>query len=345
MAQETISSPVPSSLSSLLPDAFSHALVQIVNLLQPSIVQVRNGGRGAGTGVIWSTDGYIITNHHVVPGDKATIQVHLSDGRVLEARVVDRHPKQDLAMLQISADDLQAASAGDSSKLRVGEWVFAIGNPWGQRGVVTAGIVSGFGSARHNDDEQPTHYIKSDVHLAPGNSGGPLLDAEGRVVGINAMIFGGDLAVAIPSNVVSSWLEAMPGRRVTLSIELQPVELPDDIRQKAGLEAERTSGLLVVASQAVESGGLNGSQQAAATGVFIGDVLLDAAGKPLSGAASLLDIIAQRGPQDTIQLRMLRGGNLLTLDVLVETLEKKSSTHPLQGDGLVGSTDLASENP
>src|SRR5712692_870595 len=342
MAQETIFSP---STSSLLPDAFSHALMQVIKKVQASIVQIRNEGRGIGTGIIWSADGYVITNHHVVPTDKSTIQVHLSDDRLLEAKVIDRHPKQDLAMLRIAADNLQAASVGDSSKLRVGEWVFAIGNPWGQRGVVTAGIVSGFGSARHNDDEQPTHYIKSDVHLAPGNSGGPLLDAEGRVVGINAMIFGGDLAVAIPSNVVSSWLEAMPGRRVTLSIELQPVELPDDIRQKAGLEAGRTSGLLVVASQAVESGGLNGSQQAAATGVFIGDVLLDAAGKPLSGAASLLDIIAQRGPQDTIQLRMLRGGNLLTLDVLVETLEKKSSTHPLQGDGLVGSTDLASENP
>ncbi len=325
MAQETISSPVPSSISSLLPDAFSHALVQIINRLQPSIVQVRNGGRGAGTGIIWSTDGYIITNHHVVPGDKATIHVHLSDGRVLDAKVVDRHPKQDLAMLQVTADNLQAASAGDSAKLRVGEWVFAIGNPWGQRGVVTAGIVSGFGTARHNDDdeEQPTHYIKSDVHLAPGNSGGPLLDAEGRVVGINAMIFGGDLAVAIPSNVVSSWLEAMPGRRVTLAIELQPVELPADLRQKAGLEVERTSGVLVVALQATESGGLNGSQQPAATGVFIGDVLLDAAGKPLSDAASLLEIIARHGPRDTVQVRMLRGGNLLTLDVPVETLELK----------------------
>ncbi len=325
MAQETISSPIPSSISSLLPDAFSHALVQIINRLQPSIVQVRNGGRGAGTGIIWSTDGYIITNHHVVPGDKATIHVHLSDGRVLDAKVVDRHPKQDLAMLQVTADNLQAASAGDSAKLRVGEWVFAIGNPWGQRGVVTAGIVSGFGTARHNDDdeEQPTHYIKSDVHLAPGNSGGPLLDAEGRVVGINAMIFGGDLAVAIPSNVVSSWLEAMPGRRVTLAIELQPVELPADLRQKAGLEVERTSGVLVVALQATESGGLNGSQQPAATGVFIGDVLLDAAGKPLSDAASLLEIIARHGPRDTVQVRMLRGGNLLTLDVPVETLELK----------------------
>jgi serine protease Do len=208
--------------------------------------------------------------------------------------------------------------------LRVGEWVFAIGNPWGQRGVVTAGIVSGFGTARHDDDEeQPTHYIKSDVHLAPGNSGGPLLDAEGRVVGINAMIFGGDLAVAIPSNVVSSWLEAMPGRRVTLAIELQPVELPGDVRQKAGLEAGRTSGLLVVASQSIESSELNGNQQPVVQGLLIGDVLLEAAGKALSDAASLLDLIARRSPQDTVQVRVLRGGNLLTLDVPVETLELK----------------------
>src|SRR6266446_5412964 len=327
MAQETISSPVPSSLSSLLPDAFSHALVQIVNRLQPSIVQVRNGGRGAGTGIIWSTDGYIITNHHVVPGDKATIQVHLSDGRVLEARIVDRHPKQDLAMLQISADDLQAASAGDSSKLRVGEWVFAIGNPWGQRGVVTAGIVSGFGSARHNDEEeQPTHYIKSDVHLAPGNSGGPLLDAEGRVVGINAMIFGGDLAVAIPSNVVSSWLAGLTKRRVTLGIEVQPIELPTDIRKKAGMKAEQTSGLLVIALGSMAADGLNGhgaKGQVVHTGVLIGDILLNVAGRAVVDAASLLDIVARREPQDSVQMQVVRGGAVLTIDVTVGTLEQK----------------------
>src|SRR2546428_11125192 len=136
MAQETIFSP---STPSLLPDAFSHALMQITKKVQASIVQVRNEGRGVGTGIIWSTDGYIITNHHVVPGDKATIHVHLSDGRVLEAREVDRHPKQDLAMLQVTADDLQAASAGASSKLRVGERVFPVRNPYRQLGGGTEG--------------------------------------------------------------------------------------------------------------------------------------------------------------------------------------------------------------
>ena len=323
MAQETIFSP---STSSLLPDAFSHALMQITKKVQASIVQVRNEGRGVGTGIIWSTDGYIITNHHVVPGDKTTIQVHLSDDRILEAKVVDRHPKQDLAMLRIAAENLQAASVGDSSKLRVGEWVFAIGNPWGQRGVVTAGIVSGISATKDNGDDSPRRYIQSDVHLAPGNSGGPLLDAEGRVIGINAMIFGGDLAVAIPSNVVSSWLAGLPKRRVTLGIEVQPIELPTDIRQKAGMKAEQTSGLLVIALGSMAADGLNGhgaKGQVVHTGVLIGDILLNVAGKAVVDAASLLDIVARREPQDKVQMQVVRGGAVLTIDVTVGTLEQK----------------------
>lgn len=321
MAQETIFSP---SISSLLPDAFSHALMQIINKAQASIVQVRNEGRGVGTGIIWSADGYVITNHHVVPTDKSTIQVHLSDNRILEAKVIDRHPKQDLAMLRIAADNLQAASVGDSSKLRVGEWVFAIGNPWGQRGVVTAGIVSGISATKENGDDSPRRYIKSDVHLAPGNSGGPLLDAEGKVIGINAMIFGGDLAVAIPSNVVSSWLAGLPKRRVTLGIEVQPIELPAAIRQKAGVEAEQASGLLVIALESMPSDGLNGTGQAVHTGVLIGDILLNVAGKSVVDVASLLDVVARHEPQDNVHVKVVRGGTIVTLDVAIKTLEQKA---------------------
>ena len=321
MAQETIFSP---STSSLLPDAFSHALMQVIKKVQASIVQIRNEGRGIGTGIIWSADGYVITNHHVVPTDKSTIQVHLSDDRLLEAKVIDRHPKQDLAMLRIAADNLQAASVGDSSKLRVGEWVFAIGNPWGQRGVVTAGIVSGISATKENGDDSPRRYIKSDVHLAPGNSGGPLLDAEGEVIGINAMIFGGDLAVAIPSNVVSSWLAGLPKRRVTLGIEVQPIELPAAIRQKAGVDAEQASGLLVVALESMPSDGLNGTGQAVHTGVLIGDILLNVAGKSVVDVASLLDVVARHEPQDNVHVKVVRGGAIVTLDVAIKTLEQKA---------------------
>src|SRR5579872_237096 len=138
MTQETIATPSNSSplKSSSLPDVFSHALMQMVDNVQPSIVQVINGGRGAGTGIIWDTEGYIITNHHVVPEGSTAIKVHLTDGQILDAKVVDRNAKLDLAMLSISAEHLQAVTVGDSARLRVGEWVFAVGNPWGQRGVV-----------------------------------------------------------------------------------------------------------------------------------------------------------------------------------------------------------------
>jgi serine protease Do len=294
--------------------------MQIVKQVQASIVQVRNEGRGVGTGIIWSTDGYVITNHHVVPTDTSTIQVHVSDDRLLEAKVIDRHPKQDLAMLRIMADDLQAASIGDSAALRVGEWVFAIGNPWGQRGVVTAGIVSSISATKENGDDSPRRYIKSDVHLAPGNSGGPLLDAEGKVIGINAMIFGGDLAVAIPSNVVSSWLAGLPKRRVTLGIEVQPIELPVGIRQKTGVEDEQASGLLVIA---LGSQGLNGKGPATYTGVLIGDILLNVAGKSIVDVATLQDVVARHEPQERVKVQVVRGGKTVTLDVEIKTLERE----------------------
>jgi serine protease Do len=131
---------------------------------------------------------------------------------VLDAQVIDSDSTLDLALLKVTASGLKAIPTGDSSKLRVGELVFAIGHPWGRRGVVTAGIVSSLATVRFHRSERTAEYIKSDVRLAPGNSGGPLLDAQGTVVGVNAMIFGGDLSVAIPSNVVSTWIAGLSDR-------------------------------------------------------------------------------------------------------------------------------------
>ena len=324
MIQETIFTP---TLSSLLPDVFSHALMQVVKRVQPSIVQVAKEGRGAGTGIVWKADGregHIITNNHVVPDDATKIQVHLSDGRSLDAKVIDRHKKLDVAMLFVDADNLQAVEVADSASLRVGEWVFAVGNPWGQRGVVTAGIISGVSSPKttESEDELPIRYIKSDVILAPGNSGGPLLNADGMVVGVNAMVFGGDLAVSIPSNVVSSWIAGLSRRRqISLGIEVETVDLPATLREKVGVSSKRgsmTQGLLVVA---LEAGNLE--EQSDRTGLLIGDLLLDAAGKPIDDAASLLDIVARKDRQDSLQMRLVRGGSLLTLDVSVAALERR----------------------
>lgn len=311
MTQTT--SAAPTTTSSLpLPDVFSSALVTMFNEVQPSIVQVYTQGRGGGTGIIWHKDGRLITNNHVVPRDDMKVQVLLSDGRTLEAKVLHRNPRLDLALLKIKGDNLKPLSAGDSAKLRVGEWVFAIGHPWGQRWVITAGIVSSKRPVKLAED-LTTEYIQSDVRLAPGNSGGPLLDADGKVVGINAMIFGGDLSVAIPSNVVSTWLAELPKRGVTLGIEIQTVELPVNIRPT--LKSQQTSGVLVV--------GIRPERQANHNDLFIGDILLDVSDTPVPDNATLLRVLAQSKEREMLPMHILRGGEVLATDIATQALEQE----------------------
>ena len=153
-------------------------------------VEVRGPGRGArghavGSGIVWHPDGLVLTNAHVATGD---VTVVLADGGARPARLVARDPRRDLAALVIDASGLPAAEIGDSGALRVGEVVLAVGNPWGLVRALSAGLV-------HAVSPRAIH---ADLRLAPGNSGGPLADAEGHVVGLNTMIVGG-LAVAVPS--------------------------------------------------------------------------------------------------------------------------------------------------
>jgi serine protease Do len=183
-------------------------LAELIAHTLPSVVHIGVHGRGAGTGVIWDSDGGVITNFHVVAEARGPIQALLVDGRRLPARVVRAEPAADLALLEIPAGGLRPARVGDSARLRVGELVFAIGHPWGRRSAVSAGIVSALGQVAVRWDGAAAEYIRTDVQLAPGYSGGPLLNAAGQVVGINAMIMGGDQSVAIPSHTVQRWLAA-----------------------------------------------------------------------------------------------------------------------------------------
>jgi serine protease Do len=178
----------------------------LIERVRPSIVRVRGRGPAGASGVIWRP-GAVLTNHHVVAGTGGAVRVALADGRTCAARLVRASPQLDLALIEVEADGLRPAPIGDAWRLRLGELVFAVGHPWGQPWVVTTGIVSGLGPVRLPGREAAAGLIRSDVRLAPGNSGGPLLDARGEVVGLNAMILGGDLAVAIPSDVARRWVE------------------------------------------------------------------------------------------------------------------------------------------
>ena len=270
---------------------------QMIERAQRSVVQVRSGGRGIGAGVIWDPDGLVMTNHHVVAGGRRNVAVALHDGRTFDAGVVKSSGSLDLALLRLSgeATDLPAAPIGDSDALRVGELVYAIGHPWGSVGAVSAGIVGGVGELRGRGS--PARYVRSDVTLAPGNSGGPLLNARGEVVAINAMVFG-RMALSIPGNVAGTWAAAE--RRPRLGIGVLPVEVPSSLHGEAG-----ASGLVIAA---VEDGGV-----ADRAGLLVGDVLLAITDEQLDGAETLLGALARAG--DTVDLRIMRGGRIVDMEV------------------------------
>ena len=173
------------------------ALAAIAEQLRRITVRILGPHAAAGSGVIWTTSGLVVTNAHVTRGGAVAV---LSTGRRAHGRLLAWDGEADLAALVIEADGAPAAEIGDSSALRTGELVLAVGNPLGLRGALTAGIVHGTSQGSGN-----ARLIQADLKLAPGNSGGPLADARGRVIGINAMVSGG-LALAVPSRAVARFL-------------------------------------------------------------------------------------------------------------------------------------------
>jgi serine protease Do len=281
---------------------FGDAAAHLAERARASVVQVRGRGPGGGSGVAWRDGATVITNFHVVAGVGQRLELLAQDNRRYAARLVAGNPRLDLALLAVEGGDLAPLPLGDSARLRVGELVFAVGNPWGNRGVVTAGVVSGLGELPAARGEQPASYIRSDVRLAPGNSGGPLLNARGEVVGINAMIFGGDLSVAIPSHVVAAWAARLPQRPVAIGLGVQPAQLPP------ALAASGRATALLVAQVAPDG-------PAARAGLLVGDLLLSLDGAPLTSSDALLEALGQRAPGDVVQLELARGGQPLTLAV------------------------------
>lgn len=201
-----------------LSSSIAGALAMVADRVQRSLVMVHNGRYGAGAGVVWRLGGYIVTNYHVVAQGK--LRITLPDGRRSPARMIAQEPELDLALLHVNQPDLPAVMIADSRGLQTGSIVLAVGHPWGQRGYVTAGIVSGQGAVQvrgrrgRDNGRSSVPVIRTDVRLAPGNSGGPLVNVVGGVVGINAMIVGGDLGVAIPSHLVEAFVTRALGDRM-----------------------------------------------------------------------------------------------------------------------------------
>jgi serine protease Do len=185
------------------------ALDELLERVRPLLAVVRDGRRGAGAGLLVG-DGLVLTNAHVVRG-RQPVEVTLADDEEYTARLLASDPRVDLALLEIPTDGAGVAVFSEEAP-RTGELVFAFGHPWGQRNVLTGGVLSAVTVARSRAGEIP--ILRADVQLAPGNSGGPLLNAAGEVLGLNAMIFGGDQSVAIPASLIRPFLEAARKERV-----------------------------------------------------------------------------------------------------------------------------------
>jgi serine protease Do len=272
---------------------------------------------GAGSGFIISPDGYIVTNNHVVsvdgkgPADSVTVK--LSDGTELDARIVGRDQESDIAVLKVNARKaLPFVRFGQSAKARAGDWVIAIGNPFGLGGTVTSGIISSVN--RNTGSGAYDHYIQTDASINSGNSGGPMFDMKGRVIGINNWIIapgGGNVGIgfAIPADVarplVEKLIKGTPIERGFLGIQIQPVTT--EIADSLGLPKNR--GELVQAVQPDMPG--------AKAGLEPGDIVLKVNGEEVTPDRTLSGIVTDVPPGSRIPLEILRKGKRLTLPVTV----------------------------
>jgi serine protease Do len=258
---------------------------EIAEQLRRSTVAVQAGGHGGGSGVIWSRDGTIVTNAHVARSSH--LGVELWDGRQYDAIVTKRDSRRDLASVRIQAADLPVANVADSSKIRAGELAIAIGNPLGFVGALSTGVIHAIGPV-HGVGIQS--WVQADVRLAPGNSGGPLANARGEVIGINTMV-ARRLALAVPSNVVTTFISAGASDG-WLGVTVYPVQIPQTQRK------EHRFGLVLLEVER--------DSPAASSSLLPGDILLGTEGKSFRSADDLYAALLGNGPR-LLRLEFLRG--------------------------------------
>jgi S1-C subfamily serine protease len=299
-------------------DAYSQAVVTVAEKLRPSVVSVgvihrrrvetpagprEWGTAGNGSGIVISPDGFVLTNSHVV-SDADGVEVLFSDGHWALANVVGDDPESDLAVVRVDDSSLIPAALGDSDRLRVGELVIAIGSPLGFDATVTAGVVSALGRSFRSRSGRPIEdVIQTDAALNPGNSGGPLVNSRGEVVGVNTAIIQAaqGLCFAIPSNT-ARWVSGLliqngRVRRPYIGISIRPRVIPPRVRLAAGLDQ----------AAAVEVMTVLGDSPAADAGLRVGDLVLAIDGARVKAIDDLHRSLAKRVVGSTATIAVLRG--------------------------------------
>jgi S1-C subfamily serine protease len=321
-----LSRPVSLTDDTLL-DAYSRAVTHAVDMVAPSVVSIevhpdgRADGRGrpaghaaTGSGFVFAADGLILTNSHVVEG-ASRVGVTLPDGRECDADIVGQDPHTDVAVVRISAPDLTAATLGDSRTLRPGQLVVAIGNPYGFQHTVTAGVVSALGrSLRSRSGRLIEHVIQTDAALNPGNSGGPLVASDGRVIGVNTAIIatGQGLCFAVPISTVTTVLPSLLRdgrvRRGYLGVAGQSVPL---LRRVTRFHRLAQTGAVLVTS-------LEPNAPAAAAGVREGDLIVGFDGEVVESLDDLHRLLTEARIGTRVTLTILRDAVQTTADAWIQ---------------------------
>jgi S1-C subfamily serine protease len=296
-------------------DAYSQIVVRVADALRPAVVNLRVGrGQrvGTGSGVLFSPEGYLLTNHHVV-GDSDKARVRLHDGQEVSGRVVGNDPWTDLALVRADGGSFPYARLGDSAALRVGQLVVAIGSPLGFESTVTAGVVSAIGrTLRSITGHLVDNVIQTDAALNPGNSGGPLVDSRGQVVGINTAVIqpAQGICFAIPINMAKHILPSLlrHGRviRGYLGLHGRQVPIPLAVGRRVGIEMG--SGVEILA--------LEPSGPADAAGLQVEDIILSFAGEPVTSVDDLHRLLTEQPVGAAATVRMLRDGQAIEKSVV-----------------------------
>ncbi len=286
-----------------------------------------------GSGFIISPNGYILTNYHVIKRATTIKVTLLKTGEVYNAKIIGTDPKADIALIKINpkGEKLPTLSLGDSSKIEIGDWVVAVGNPFGLNGTVTAGIISAKG--RVIGEGPFDHFLQTDAAINPGNSGGPLLNMEGKVIGINTAIVAGGQGIgfAIPINMVKSEMPfLMKGQKVKrgyLGVMIQP--LTPEAAKELGLHT--TNGAIV--SQVFK----NSAAQKA--GIKPGDIIVSVNGKPIRSSSDLPYIISSIKPGTKIKIGIIRNKKKMTKEVVLGLRPNNIGSSSYQGSSNVYKTD------
>jgi S1-C subfamily serine protease len=305
-------------------DAYSRAVIHVAEALSPSVanLQVRRRTRrgpavGAGSGVVITPDGFLITSAHVIEGSRRGT-ASFGDGREANVTLVGADPLSDLAVLRAEGSDFIAADLGDAAALRVGQLVVAIGNPQGFAGSVTAGVISGLGrslpvGARGGPRRLVENVIQTDAALNPGNSGGALSDGSAQVVGINTAVAGIGVGLAVPINsatraIVSTLIRDGRVRRAQLGAAVAPRPLPPAAAERLG----RSGGVQIL--QVLDA------SPAERAGLRRGDLLIELDGEPVGDANALQHLMVAERIGRRVTARVLRDGSELSFDLVLEEL-------------------------